>query len=156
MIFEALLIFLLVLANGFFSASEISLISARRARFRHRAETGDEKGKLVYQLQNDPDRFLAAVQLGITLLSSLASAIAGAIAIQFLKPLLGSLPFGAIRSSSESLSLLLVVLVVSYLILVLGELVPKSLALQHSERMALWVARPIDLFSRLSSPFIKI
>jgi len=153
---EALLIFLLVLVNGFFSASEISLISARRARIRHWAETGDEKGKLVYQLQNDPDRFLAAVQIAITLLGSLASAIAGAVAIQFLKPLLASVPLRAISSSSESLSLLLVVLVVTYLTLVLGELVPKSLALQHSEKMALWVARPIDLFSRLSSPFIRI
>jgi len=153
---EILLIFLLILVNGFFSASEISLISVRRARIRHRAETGDEKAKLVYQLQSESDRFLAAVQLGITLLSSLASAIAGAIAIQFLKPLLGSIPLRVISSSSESLSLLLVVLVVTYLILVLGELVPKSLALQHSEKIALGVARSIDLFSRLSSPFIKI
>lgn len=150
------MIFLLILANGFFAASEISLISVRRARMRHRAETGDEKGKLVYQLQNNPERFLAAVQLGITLLGSLASAIGGAIAIEFLKPVLERIPLRLVSSSSESLSLLLVVLVITYLTLVLGELVPKSLALKHSEKVALWVARPIDLFSRLSSPFLKV
>jgi putative hemolysin len=156
MVLEVVLIFLLILANGFFSASEISLISARRGRMRHKAETGNEAGRLVYQLQNDPDRFLAAVQIGITLLGSLASAIGGVIAIEFLKPLLEKVPLRGISRSSESLSLLLVVLVITYLILVLGELVPKSLALKHSEKVALWVARPIDLFSRFSSPFIRI
>ena len=154
--FEALFIFLLILANGFFSAAEISLLSARRSRMRHKAETGDEAGRLVYQLQNDPDRYLAAVQLGITLIGSLASAIGGAVAIELLKPLLERTPLRQISSASEFLSLLLVVLVITYFTLVLGELVPKSLALKHSEKVALWVAHPIDLFSRIASPFVKV
>jgi putative hemolysin len=153
---ETLLIFLLILANGFFSASEISLVSARRSKLKQRAEEGDEKGKLVCQLQSDPDRYLAAVQLAITLFGSLASATGGAIAIEFLKPALERLPFAAIGSSSQTLSLVLVVLVITYLSLVFGELVPKSLALRDPERIALWVSRPIHFFTRLSSPIIRI
>jgi len=153
---EVLLIFLLILINAFFSASEISLISVRKSLMRHRSEKGDEASKLVYQLQSDPERFLASVQLGITLVGSLASAIGGVIAVEFLKPLLEKVPLQKINASSQFLSLLLVVLVITYLILVLGELVPKSLALNYSEKVAIWVARPILLFSRVSAPFIKI
>jgi putative hemolysin len=156
LLLEVLFIFLLILVNGFFSASEVSLISIRKSLMRHRAEEGDEASRLVYQLQSDPERFLASVQIGITLVGSLASAIAGALAIEFLKPLLEKIPLGKVSASSQFLSLLLVVLVITYLILVLGELVPKSLALNYSEKVALWVARPIQLFSQISSPFIKI
>jgi putative hemolysin len=154
--FEAAMIFLLILANGFFAASEIAMIATRKSRIDQLLEKGVKSAAAVARLKNDPDRFLATVQIGVTLVSTLASAIGGAAAIDFVKPLIEALPLPFVTQWSEPLAILLVVLPVAYFSLVLGELVPKSLALRYSEQIAFLVARPIDFLSRASSFLVKI
>jgi putative hemolysin len=153
---EAVLIFVLILANGFFAASEIAVIAVRKSRIDALLERAVKSATSVARLKNDPDRFLATVQIGVTLVSTLASAIGGATAIGFLKPYIESLPFPNAAQWSEPLAILCVVIPIAYLSLVLGELVPKSLALRFAEQIALLVARPIDFLSRLSSLPVKL
>jgi len=152
---EAALIFVLILANGFFAASEIAMIATRKSRIDALLEKGVKSAAAVSRLKNDPDRFLATVQIGITIVSSLAAAIGGAAAIASLKPLLESLPLPYVARWAEPLAIVLVVLPIAYLTLVLGELVPKSLALRFPERIACLVARPIDFLSRITSFLVK-
>jgi putative hemolysin len=154
--FEAAMIFLLILASGFFAASEIAMIATRKSRIDQLLEEGVKSAAAVARLKNDPDRFLATVQIGVTLVSTLASAIGGAAAIDFVKPPIEALPLPFVAQWSEPLAILLVVLPVAYFSLVLGELVPKSLALRYSEEIAFLVARPIDFLSRVSSFLVKI
>ena len=154
--FELVLIFFLILANGFFAASEIAIIATRKTRIDSLVEKGVRSATLLARLKDDPDRFLATVQIGVTVVGTLASAIGGAAAIEYLKPLIQSLPLPFVTRWGESIAILLVVLPIAYLSLVLGELVPKSLALRFSDRIAVLVARPIDFFSHLTSPLGKI
>ncbi len=155
-LFEATLIFMLILANGFFAASEIAMIAIRKSRIDALLDRGVKSAAAVARLKNDPDRFLATVQIGVTVVSSLASAIGGVAAIGFLKPRIELLPLPLVPEWAEAIAILLVVLPISYLSLVLGELVPKSLALRFSEPIACLVARPIDFLSRASSFLVKM
>lgn len=154
--FEITLIFFLILANGFFAASEIAIIATRKTRIDTLLEKGVKSAAAVARLKSDPDRFLATVQIGVTLVGTLASAIGGAAAIEFLKPSIDSLEIPWVAEWGESIALLLVVLPIAYFSLVLGELVPKSLALRFSERIGILVARPIDFLSRLVSLPVKL
>jgi putative hemolysin len=153
--FEAALILLLIVANGFFAASEIAVIATRKSRIDALLEKGIKSAAVVARLKNDPDRFLATVQIGVTVVGSLASAIGGAAAISFLKPQFEALPFPFMARWADALAILVVVLPISYLSLVLGELVPKSLALRFSDQIAFIVARPIDFLSRITSFLVK-
>jgi len=146
--FELAIIVLLILGNGFFAGSELAIVSARRGRMAQLAAAGDKRAHLVEQLQADPHRFLATVQIGVTLVGTMASAVGGATAVEVLKPVLQQAPLAVVRNAAEPLALLLVVGLIAYLSLILGELVPKALALEYTERMALRVARPINFFSR--------
>lgn len=152
---EVALIFLLIVLNGFFSGSEIAIISVRRSRIDQLIEEGKKSAQIVARLKDDSDRFLATVQIGVTLVGSLASALGGASAIEFLRPVLqqSSSPF--LQQWGEVIALSLIVAIISYLSLVIGELVPKSLALRYPEQVALVVARPLDIFSRLFSWIVK-
>ena len=153
---EAFLILTLILANGFFAASEIAMIAMRKSRIDALLEKGVASAAAVARLKSDPDRFLATVQIGVTVVSSFASALGGAAAIAFLKPQIAELPIPVIARWAEAIALFIVVLPISYLSLVLGELVPKSLALRFSEQIACAVARPIELLARISSVFVKM
>jgi putative hemolysin len=153
---EAILILMLILANGFFAASEIAIIAVRKSRIDALLEKGVRSASAVARLKNDPDRFLATVQIGVTLVSTFASALGGAAAVRFLRPYIESLPIPNAHHWAQPLAILFVVVPIAYLSLVLGELVPKSLALRFSEQIALLVARPIDSLSRVSSFFVKI
>ncbi len=153
--FEAVLIFILILANGFFAASEIAMIATRKSRIDALLEKGVKSAAAVARLKNDPDRFLATVQIGVTVVTTLASAIGGAAAIGFLKPQFESLPWLGVARWGEAIAILCVVLPISYFSLVLGELVPKSLALRFSEQIACAVARPIEFLARISAFFVK-
>ena len=152
---EAGLIFILILANGFFAASEIAVITMRKSRIDALVEKGVKCAAVIARLKNDPDRFLATVQIGVTLVATLASAIGGAAAISYLEPQIASLPFTLAARWSEAIALLIVVLPISYLSLVIGELVPKSLALRYSEQIACFVARPIELLARVTAVIVK-
>lgn len=154
--FEVALIFCLILANGFFAASEIAIIATRKTRIDTLLEKGVRSAAAVARLKNDPDRFLATVQIGVTIMGTLASAIGGAVAIEFLKPSIQSLPLSFAAKWAESIAILVVTLPIAYFSLIMGELVPKSLALRSPERIAFLVARPIEFFSRLTSFFVRI
>ena len=150
------IIFLLILANGFFAAAEIAVIATRRTRIEQGRGRGARSAAALGRLKDEPDRFLATVQIGITFVGTLASAIGGAGAIQLLKPLLQSLPIPYAQVWGNYAAILVVVLPIAYLTLVLGELVPKSLALRYSERIAFFVALPIDAISRSTSFLVQI
>jgi putative hemolysin len=154
--FEVGIIFFLILANGFFSASEIAIIATRKTRIDTLLESGVRSAAAVARLKNDPDRFLATVQIGVTLVGTLASALGGAVAIEFLKPWIQASPLPLASQWGESAAILLVVVPIAYLSLVLGELVPKSLALRFSEQIAFFVAQPIDFIARVTSWPVRI
>src|SRR5215213_9188717 len=153
--FEAAIILLLILANGFFSGSEMAIISVRRSRIDQLADEGHKSARVAARLKDDSDRFLATVQVGITLVGSLASALGGASAVEFLRPLFQQSQSPFLRQWGEALALGTIVVIISYLSLVIGELVPKSLALRYSERIALFVARPLDILSRMFSVVVR-
>ena len=146
---ELFAIISLVLVNGFFSASEIALISLRKSRVRHLVKNGSLTAKRVQKLQEEPERFLATVQIGVTLVGTLASALGGVIAIQRIKPVFLAVPLEFVQRGAEALAVGLVVALITYVTLVAGELVPKSLAMRYSERIAFATAAPIDALSRM-------
>jgi putative hemolysin len=146
---EFVIVLLLILANGFFAGAELAIVSVRRGRLAQLAAEGNRRAKVVEQLLADPHRFLATVQIGVTLVGTMASAVGGAAAIEVIKPLLQQVPIRLVSNAAEPLALFLVVGCIAYLSLILGELVPKALALEHSERIALGVALPIRFLSRI-------
>jgi putative hemolysin len=136
---EILLIIILVFISGFFSASEIAVIAVRKSRLKELAKAGDSRAVFTERLKNNPDKFFAIVQVGMTVTASAASVLGGATAIILIKPLVQSIPIPAIQKASGSISIVMVIVGISYLFLVLAELVPKALAIRYSERIALWV-----------------
>lgn len=153
---ELAVIFLLIIGNGFFAGSELAIISARKSRIAQLVADGDPKAIIVEQLQNDPHRFLATVQVGVTLVGSLASAVGGATAVRYLKPLLAASPVVFVQQAAEPIALGIVVILISYLSLVFGELVPKTLALQYADRMALHVAKPIRFMAQAAGIVVSL
>lgn len=151
LIIEAVIITVLILLNGFFSGAEIAIISAKRSVIEKLAREGNLSAQYVSRMKEEPDRFLATVQVGVTVVGTLASVIGGVTAVEFLKPVFLSIPVGIIRNSAEFFAVGIVVIVISYATLVLGELVPKTLALRYSERIACFSARPINLLSKVSA-----
>lgn len=153
---EIFLIFFLLIFNGIFAASEISVVTLRRSRLKQLIEQGKQNADIVKKLKENPDRFLATIQVGITLIGSLASAVAGAYAVKNIKPFIESLPFSFLKISAEPISITLVVILVTYFSVVLGELIPKSIGLAYPDWVSLRTAKFIDRFSKVSSLLIKI
>jgi len=153
---ELVIVLLLILANGFFAGAELAIVSVRRGRIAQLAAEGNKRAKVVEQLHSDPHRFLATVQIGVTLVGTMASAVGGAAAIEVIKPYLQQVPLRLVSNAAEPLALFLVVGCIAYLSLILGELVPKALALEHSERIALGVARPIRFLARIGGAAVSI
>jgi putative hemolysin len=153
---EAIIITILVLLNGFFSGSEIALISARRSRIQQLAKDGDARAQRVVAMREDPDRFLATVQVGVTFVGTLASAVGGIAAVRALSPLIGTLPLPLLPTFAEPVALVVVVVSITYATLILGELVPKSLALRHAVPLALAVCGPLDSLARAASPVVRL
>ena len=152
---EFLIILLLILLNGFFAGAELAVLSARRSRIASLAEAGNQQAIIVEQIQKDPHRFLATIQIGVTLVGSLASAIGGSASIQYLTPLLKAAPVPFINHAAQPLSLAIVVLGISYFFLVLGELAPKTIGLQYADKIALSVARPIHFLSIIADVAVR-
>jgi len=149
---EVLLIFLLVLANGVFALSEMAVVSARRARLRQQANAGDARARAALELAEQPDRFLPAVQIGITLVGVLAGAFGGATIAEQIAAAVNSSP--AFAGYGEAVGLGAVVIAITFLSLVFGELVPKRLALNSPETFAKIAARPMSLLSRFAAPVV--
>lgn len=146
------LILLLTLANGFFSASELAIVSARRGRLEQRARQGSRGARQAVDLAEQPDRFLATVQIGITLIGTFASAFGGAQISQPLAHALGRISW--LAPYADAVAFALVVVVITYLSLVLGELVPKRLALFHAERIAILAAPALSRLSHIARPIV--
>lgn len=151
---ELIFIFFLILANGFFSGSELAILSARKSTIARLIAAGSSRARMVEKLQNDPHRFLATVQIGVTVVGSLASAVGGTTAVKFLVPVLQTSPLLFVREAAEPLAIGLVVVLVSYLSLILGELAPKTVGLQQADRMALLVAKPINAIATIAGVFV--
>ncbi len=141
----------LTLANGFFAGAEIALLAVRTTRLRELSDEGHRTARLALALRAMPERFMATVQIGITVVSATAAVFGGATLDEPLEEALRGLGVGA---ASEELSVALVVAFVSVLSIVLGELVPKSLALLHAERFALVVARPVNALAWAARPIV--
>jgi putative hemolysin len=152
---ELVVIFFLIMANGFFAGSELAIISARKSTIAHLVAQGNSRAMVVEKLQNDPHRFLATVQIGVTVVGSLASAVGGATAVEYLKPMLDSVPYAAVREASEPISIGIVVAVVSYFSLIFGELAPKTIGLQYADRMSLLVAKPVNALATFGGVAVK-
>ncbi|TSA05654.1 MAG: HlyC/CorC family transporter [Nitrospiraceae bacterium] len=152
---ELIAIGVLILLNGFFACAELAIVKTRRSRIKQLMEEGNAPAKLVHGFQEDSERFLATIQIGVTVAGAAAAALSGAAAIESLKPRLLVLPFPFMETLAEPIAVGTVVLVISYFSLILGELVPKMLALKNPERLALFMARPLEWFSRVAAWGIK-
>ncbi|MBI5789542.1 MAG: HlyC/CorC family transporter [Candidatus Schekmanbacteria bacterium] len=151
---ELLLIALLILANGFFSWAEFAVISSRRSRIAQWVSQGKRGAGIVEGFRHNPAPFLATVQIGVTLVGTLASALGGALAVTHIRPLLAEIPW--LNPWAEPVAIGLVVIVMTYLTLLFGEMVPKSLALFNPEKSACTAARPIRTLSGLFSVVVKL
>ena len=152
---ELIVILILIVVNGFFACSEFAIISVRKSRIAQLVAQGDRRAVLVDALQKDPHRLLAIVQIGMTVIGSSASAVGGVIAVDYIRPYLQRSPYALISHAAEPLSVTVVVAAISYLLLILGELVPKTIGLQYADSMALRVAKPITVLARVAGVLVS-
>lgn len=153
---EIFLIGLLIFLNGYLAGTEIAVVTARKSLIQQMVENGRRSAKFLLKLKQEPDRFLATIQIGITGISALASAIGGATAIKVIKPALEMIPLRIISVGAEPIAIGIVVILITYFSVIFGELVPKSIALMHPEKVGLWTARSIDIFSKVFYIFVKL
>jgi len=151
-LFEIFLIAILITINGLFSMTEIAVVSARRVRLLQDAEEGDAGAAKAIELQEKPDRFLSTVQIGITLVGILSGAFGGATASQSLSALIAQIPI--LAPYSATIAFTIVILIITFFSLVIGELVPKNIALTRPETIAKIFSRPMALVSRFTAPFV--
>lgn len=149
--FEIGIVFVLILINGLFAMSEIAIVSVRRARLEQLRDDGSKRAEATLALVNDPNRFLSTVQIGITLVGIFAGAYGGATLAQRVAPLLT--PWLS-ETAARGVSLVIVVSLITYLSVVVGELVPKRLALQYAESISLLVTWPMSMLSKVATPFV--
>lgn len=152
---EILVLIVLIFLNAFFAASEMALVSLNDNKIKLMADSGHKKAKMVQSLLNEPSRFLATIQIGITLAGFLASAFAAGSFSGRLAEFLYNLGLPLPQATLETLSTVIITLVLSYFTLVLGELVPKRLALQKAEQISFFAVTPLTLLSKITSPFVK-
>ena len=154
MLYEILIILVLFVVNGAFSMAEMAVVSSRRARLRQIAEEGDAGAQVALELANNPNRLLSAVQTGMTLMATLAGAFGGATIADELAVYFRDVP--ALAPYSAGLALASVVVLITFFNLVIGELVPKRIALSNPERIASLAASPLRTFSRIVYPVIVL
>jgi putative hemolysin len=153
-ILEIGLVLLLILFNAFFAMSELAILSARRARLQQRGDTGSVGARVALVLSDNPTRFLSTVQIGITLVGILAGAFSGAtIAENFAAYLETN---GVSPRAAEPLAIGVVVLILTFLSLVIGELVPKRIALAHADAIASRLAPIVNLIARVAHPAVAV
>ncbi|WP_068817845.1 hemolysin family protein [Phormidesmis priestleyi] len=149
---ELLIILLLTIANGLFVMSEMAIVSARKVRLQQMANQGDAKAKAAFDLASEPNNFLAIGQVAITLIAIISGAFGEAAISRRVEPILESIPF--LRPYTQPLSFGISVILLAYLTLIIGELVPKRLALNYPERVSIMVAIPMSLLARVASPIV--
>jgi putative hemolysin len=149
------IIFLLILLNGFFAMAEMAVVSSRKARLQHAADTGRRGARLALELKRDPSRFLSTVQIGVTVIGVLASAFGGATLADTLAQTLAIVP-GFVGRYATTISFVTVVIVIAYVTLVLGELVPKRVALGRPEFIAARLSRLLQVMSVAARPIERL
>ena len=151
-LFEIIVILVLIAITGYLALSEFAIISAKKPRLQQRADEGDERARAALTLADKPTPFLSTIQIGITLLGIFAGAYGGATLAAGLSPLIQEIP--VLAPYSEPISIALIVLLITYLTLVFGELIPKRIALNNAESIASRVARPMSILSSIASPVV--
>jgi putative hemolysin len=148
---ELALVFVLILLNGVFVMSEMAIVSSRKVRLQKLADKGNRRAKIALELAQDPHRFLPTVQVGITLMAILSGARGESAISHILSPLLEK---WLLREYSEPIASIIAIATITYLTIVIAELVPKQLALNSPEKIASFVAEPINKIAGLSTPII--
>lgn len=151
---EILVIFILTLLNGFFALAEIALVSVKKNRIEHLAAQGHSNAKMVLKLLDNPENFLSSVQVGITLIGIISGAYGGAALTDDMVAFLS--PFTFLGDSIHTVSLIIVISGITYFTIVIGELVPKSIAMNNSEAIALYCVPIIRIFTLITYPFVKL
>ncbi|NLB88186.1 MAG: HlyC/CorC family transporter, partial [Syntrophomonadaceae bacterium] len=155
MLIQLLILVLLIALNAFFAASEIALISINENKIKVLAEKGDSKAQLLANLLEEPSRFLATIQIGITLAGFLASAFASEAFAGRLVEILHVMGVTVSAGVLKPIAVVVITLILSYFTLVLGELVPKRMAMQRSEQIARFSVRALTILSFIAAPFVK-
>ena len=150
---ELIFIVFLIAMNNLLAMTEAALLAVRKARLQQRVNEGDKQAESALKLTEDPNRFLSVIQIGITLIDVLTGAVAGATLADFLSAALEKIP--QLAPYSQTIGLVVVVLVITYFSIILGELVPKRLAIQNPEGIASFFAPPMLLFSKILSPVVR-
>jgi len=147
------LIIVLIVLNGIFSAGEFAIVSSRKSKIKEIAKKDKERrADMLLEMKENPERFLSAVQIGITLCGTLASAIGGIISVHYIKPYISRIPY--VGALDETLSVVVIVVILTYLFLVLGELVPKYIGINYKERVALWIAPFLHFIAKIFFVFV--
>ncbi|MDD4730039.1 MAG: hemolysin family protein [Dysgonamonadaceae bacterium] len=149
-----LFIIILILVNGFFALSEIALVSSKKSRLETERKKGHKGARTALKLQSDSDRFLSAIQVGITLIGIINGVYGGVTIAAKVAPFLKE--YTLLAPYAENISLVLVVFIITYVSIVIGELVPKTIALNNPEKIAVKVAIPIHYFSKAFYPFVLL
>jgi putative hemolysin len=153
---DLVLITAFIFLNGLFAAAEIAVVTIRRSRIKQLIDEGKKNALILKKLREEPDNFLATIQIGVTLAVTLASAIGGALAIEVFRPVLEQVPIPAVAVSSNAISIAVAAVVITYFSIVLGELIPKSIALSRPATVGMFLAPAIRRFSKLSYIFVKM
>src|SRR5437764_2822001 len=144
----------LIILNGLFVMSEIALVSARKVRLEAMAEKGDHKAGSALKLSNNPEIFLSAAQIGITLIAILTGVYSGEKFAVYVKPYIEKINF--LRPYAGTVSTTIIVIIVTFLSIVFGELIPKRIGLLNAERIAKYVAEPMRSFAKFTHPIVWI
>jgi putative hemolysin len=151
---ELVIIAVLLVLNGVFSMSELAIVAAKRVRLERQAERGNAGARMALSIAANPGDFLSTVQVGITLVGVIASVYGGATIAEKLAVHLSAVPW--LAEHAETAALTVVVAVITYLSVIIGELVPKQIALTNPERVAALVSRPMRLVSRVGAPIVHL
>ena len=151
---DILIILFLILLNGFFALSEIAIVSAKKSKLETKSKNGVKGANRALALQSDPDIFLSSIQVGITLIGIINGAYGGQAFASNLVPFF--LQFDLTAPFADAISMVVVIFLITYVSIVIGELVPKSIALNNSEKMAVAVAPSVHIVSIIFYPFVKI
>lgn len=153
-IIEIILIIALVVLNGYFALSEIALLSVKKRRLKHLAKQGNKDAEDALFLARKSSEMLSTIQIAITMIGIFAGAFGGATVAEHLENSLSKFP--SIAAYSEPISVALVVIVITYLSLIIGEIVPKQIALSNPEKLSLKVAGPIKMIMKVAGPLVKV
>jgi putative hemolysin len=149
---EIIVIFILTLVNGFFALSEIALVSVKRQRIEQKAQRGHRSAQTVLNLLKNPEDFLSSVQVGITLIGIVSGVYGGATLVNDVLPIIEK--YEPLKPYAPQLAYVLIIGLITYFSIVIGELIPKTLAMRNAEKVALGVAPIVSVFTKLMYPFV--